>query len=107
MADLPKLATRWKAEEERGTIGLTKQPKHCFTSEANLIPGSKQGSESPAMMQEEDQQGAPLLVKLGTERGRDGSGRVRAIATNDGDVFYKRVCVARACPLVVNNTLRK
>ena len=54
-AERPKLATRWKFEGERGVGGLTEHPNHCETRAANLIPGSKQRFESPAMDAEEDQ----------------------------------------------------
>lgn len=47
MAERPKLAMRCKAEEEKGTVGLTEQPKRWRTRAPNLIPWIKAHIREP------------------------------------------------------------
>jgi len=61
----------------KATGGLTEQPKREETKEENLIPGSKHISESPAMIELQNQERSPWFeVELPWEgRGRaEGSG---------------------------------
>jgi len=73
MAERPKLAMRCKAEEEKGTVGLTEQPKCWRTRAPNLIPGSKHTSESPAMVEGSDQRRRESPLPVGSELGEGGS----------------------------------
>lgn len=60
MADPQKLVTKWNTEAEEITDGLTEQPKHWLTRDANLSLRSKLRPESPGMREGLDQKEAPV-----------------------------------------------
>lgn len=59
----PEASHQMKSLGKGAMVGLTEQPKRCNTREANLIPGSKFRSESPAIRETEDQQEAKPRIR--------------------------------------------
>lgn len=59
----PEASHQMKSLGKGAMVGLTEQPKRCNTREANLIPGSKFRSESPAIRETEAQQEAKPRIR--------------------------------------------
>lgn len=85
--------------------GLTEHPNRLLTREANLIPGSKQRSDSPAMEAHLNQQMTPLGKRsvVGREEEGEARGRGRELSWLASKVCYSQATLifgaTKAIPL--------